>query len=146
MAPKADSSWKLLRAFVSYFHACFNICGLSFAQTHRLGQEGMTSTGAIHGASPAPHVGPSRVSLHPLWEPSRQLPITVDHGSHGGGDTRMLNILFGPRPGEAVETGDASKQAASQRDGTMALAIGLAANQSFATGKFVKISELALEG
>jgi len=58
----------------------------------------------------------------------------------------MLNILFGPRPGEAVETGDASKQAATERDGTMALAIGLAANESFATGKFVKIVDLVLEG
>jgi hypothetical protein len=58
----------------------------------------------------------------------------------------MLNILFGPRPGEAVETGDASKQAATERDGTLALAVGLAANESFITGKFVKISDLALGG
>jgi hypothetical protein len=58
----------------------------------------------------------------------------------------MLNILFGPRPGESVETGDASKQAATERDGTMALAVGLAANESFVTGKFVKIADLALEG
>jgi hypothetical protein len=106
----------------------------------------MTSTGAVHGTSPAPHVGPSRVSLHPLWEPSRDLPIVVEHGSHGGGDTRMLNILFGPRPGEAVETGDASKQAATERDGTLALAVGLAANESFITGRFVKVSDLALDG
>ncbi|KIM81600.1 hypothetical protein PILCRDRAFT_821380 [Piloderma croceum F 1598] len=114
--------------------------------THRLGKEAMTSTGAVHGTSPAPHVGPSRVSLHPLWEPSRDVPIVIEHGSHGGGDTRMLNILFGPRPGEAVEAGDASKQAATERDGTLALAVGLAANESFMTGKFVKVSDLALDG
>ena len=118
----------------------------TYIQTHRLGKEAMTSTGAVHGTSPAPHVGPSRVSLHPLWEPSRDIPIVVEHGSHGGGDTRMLNILFGPRPGEAIETGDASKQAATERDGTLALAVGLAANESFITGKFVKISDLALGG
>lgn len=106
----------------------------------------MTASGAIHGTSPAPHVGPSRVSIHPLWEPSRELPIVVEHGSHGGGDTRMLNILFGPRPGEAVETGDASKQAATEKDGMLALGVGLAANKSFITGQFVKIADLALEG
>jgi hypothetical protein len=116
------------------------------AQTHRLGKEAMTSTGGVHGTSPAPHVGPSRVSLHPLWEPSRALPIVVEHGSHGGGDTRMLNVLFGPRPGEAVDTGDASRQAATERDGTLALAVGLAANKSFGSGRMVKVAELALEG
>lgn len=57
----------------------------------------------------------------------------------------MLNILFGPRPGEAVETGDASKQA-TEKDGLLALGVGLAANKSFITGQFVKIADLALEG
>jgi hypothetical protein len=58
----------------------------------------------------------------------------------------MLNKLFGPRPGEKVEEGDASKQAASEGDGTKALAVGLAANKSFVEGRFVDIKELGLDG
>jgi hypothetical protein len=58
----------------------------------------------------------------------------------------MLSDLFGPMPGEAVKIGDASGQVATERDGTMALAVGLAADESLVTGKFVKISDLALEG
>jgi hypothetical protein len=58
----------------------------------------------------------------------------------------MLSNLFGPRPGETVEIGDATNQAATERDGTMALAVGLAADESLVTGKFAKISDLALEG
>jgi hypothetical protein len=147
-APRADSSWKLSRACVSPISRRRPLTNslTHTTQTHRLGKEAMTSTGGVHGTSPAPHVGPSRVSLHPLWEPSRALPLVVEHGSHGGGDTRMLNVLFGPRPGEAVDTGDASRQAATERDGTLALAVGLAANKSFGSGRVVKVAELALEG
>ncbi|EJU03256.1 oxidoreductase [Dacryopinax primogenitus] len=112
--------------------------------THRLRQGPATSGGAVHGTSPLPNPGPSRVTLHPLWEPARELPIVAEHGSHGGGDKRMLNVLFGPRPGESVDEGDASKQAATERDGTAALAVGLAANESMTTGEFVKIKDLKL--
>ncbi|EEB97659.1 hypothetical protein MPER_02980 [Moniliophthora perniciosa FA553] len=54
----------------------------------------------------------------------------------------MLNVLFGPLKGESLDTGDASKQSADERDGAKALAVGLAANESFKTGKFVEISSL----
>jgi hypothetical protein len=76
-------------------------------QTHRLGQESLTAAGGAHGTWPAPNLGPSRVSIHPLWQPSRTIPLEgiVQHRSHGGGDIRMLNKLFGPRPGEKVEEG-----------------------------------------
>jgi hypothetical protein len=57
----------------------------------------------------------------------------------------MLSNLFGPRPGETVEIKDISNQAATEIDGTMALAVGLAADQSLVTGKFVKVMDLALE-
>ena len=45
-----------------------------------------------------------------------------------------------------VDEGDAAKQKAGVRDGTMALAVGLAANESFRTRKFVKVADLRLEG
>jgi hypothetical protein len=56
----------------------------------------------------------------------------------------MLNVLFGPLPGENLDTGDASKQSADERDGTYALAVGLMANESFKTGKFVTFESLGL--
>ncbi|KIK62937.1 hypothetical protein GYMLUDRAFT_41216 [Collybiopsis luxurians FD-317 M1] len=100
--------------------------------------------GLIHGTGSLPHVGPTSVTLHPLWEKPVMLDIEVDHGSHGGGDRRMLSVLFGPTAGEAVDSGDASKQGADEKDGARALAIGLAANESFKSGKFVQISSLGL--
>jgi hypothetical protein len=112
--------------------------------THRTAGESTTVGGAIHGNASAPHPGTAKVTLHPLWTTSRELPVEVDHEAHGGGDTRMLNVLFGPKEGEQVEEGDAAKQRAEERDGTNALAIGLAANESFRTGKMITIKDLGL--
>ncbi|KAK7441552.1 hypothetical protein VKT23_016545 [Stygiomarasmius scandens] len=100
--------------------------------------------GLIHGTGSLPNVGPTSVTLHPLWEKPKTLEAEVDHGAHGGGDKRMLSVLFGPREGELVDTGDASKQSANEKDGAKALAVGLAANESFKTGKFVDIEDLGL--
>ncbi|KAF9258172.1 NAD(P)-binding protein [Marasmius fiardii PR-910] len=100
--------------------------------------------GLIHGKGSLPNVGETKVTLHPLWEKPRTLEVQVDHGAHGGGDRRMLSVLFGPKEGEVVDTGDASKQSADERDGARALAIGLAANESFQTGQFVEIAKLGL--
>ncbi|KAJ7647138.1 NAD(P)-binding protein [Roridomyces roridus] len=94
------------------------------------------------GVSAPPVVGDATVTLQRLWEKPETLPVVWSHKGHGGGDERMLNVLFGPRPGEMKETGDASKQGANERDGAMALAVGIMANESFKTGKFVDIKSL----
>ena len=99
--------------------------------------------GQIHGKAALPNPGEATVKLHRLWQKPELLPIKMEHGEHGGGDRRMLSVLFGPLPGETVDTGDASKQSASERDGAMALAVGLLANESFKTGQFRSIQELA---
>ncbi|KAF7797997.1 hypothetical protein EIP86_009206 [Pleurotus ostreatoroseus] len=99
--------------------------------------------GQIHGNAPPPNPGEATVKLQRLWQKPELLPITMEHGSHGGGDRRMLSVLFGPLPGEDVDTGDASKQSASERDGAMALAVGLLANESFKDGQFHTIQELS---
>jgi len=113
--------------------------------THRLKPDEFTSTNSVNDTPLAPHFGSSRVSLHPLWEPSRDLPVVVQRGLHTERYAKMLSNLFGPRPGETVEIKDISNQAATEIDGTMALAVGLAADQSLVTGKFVKVMDLALE-
>ena len=100
--------------------------------------------GQIHGTAAPPNPGEATIKLHRLWQQPELLPIKMEHGEHGGGDRRMLSVLFGPLPGEQVDTGDASRQSASERDGAMALAVGVLANESFKTVKFHHIEELAL--
>ncbi|KAF8913614.1 NAD(P)-binding protein [Mucidula mucida] len=100
--------------------------------------------GLIHGTSALPHAGGAKVTLQRLWEKPEILPVHVDHSAHGGGDTRMLSNLFGPKPGEVADTGDASKQSANERDGAMALAVGLLANESFKNGQFIDVKSLQL--
>lgn len=104
--------------------------------------EGME--GLIHGNAALPNPGDATVTLHKLWQKPEVLPVKYEHAGHGGGDARMLSVLFGPEPGKEAETGDASKQGANERDGAMALAVGLLANESFKTGKFVDVKSLNL--
>lgn len=111
--------------------------------THRTAGESTTVGGAIHGTASAPNPGDAKVTLHPLWSEPIPLPVKVDHAAHGGGDTRMLNVLFGPKKGSenVVDDGDACQQRADQKAGTAALALGLMANKSFAENRMVSIDE-----
>lgn len=108
----------------------------------RTADDPQTTGGQIHGKAAPPNPGEATIKLHHLWQKPEYLPIKMEHGSHGGGDSRMLNVLFGPLPGHAVDTGDASKQSANERDGANALAVGLLANQSFKTGEFAHVRDL----
>lgn len=112
--------------------------------THRTPFSPSVMGGQIHGTTSAPNPGGVKVTLQRLWEEPVDLPVEVDHAAHGGGDTRMLNVLFGPKEGEAGDQGDAAKQRADERDGTLALAVGLAANLSFKTGRTVSVKDLDL--
>ncbi|KAL0568878.1 hypothetical protein V5O48_013095 [Marasmius crinis-equi] len=118
-----------------------NVCESEFRlpSTHENNMGGL-----IHGTAPLPNEGPTKVTLHPLWEKPRTLDVEVDNSAHGGGDRRMMTVLFGPKEGEKPDTGDASKRRADERDGASALAVGLAANESFVTGKFVEVSSMGL--
>lgn len=113
--------------------------------THRLPGSSMVSGATpIHGSSSAPNPGDISVRIQPIWGIARELPVVVAHANHGGGDRRMLNVLFGPEPGEEEDIGFAAKQGATEIDGTRALAVGLAANLSFVTGEIVTIADLGL--
>ncbi len=81
------------------------------------------------------------------------IPVAVAHEAHGGGDTRMLDALFGgSRPGgHPAADGDSPAEGhssayghptATERDGALALAVGLAANRCFETGRPVRVREL----
>ncbi|KAG8741425.1 hypothetical protein FRC10_002872 [Ceratobasidium sp. 414] len=112
--------------------------------THRTPSDPQLTGGQIHGTAALPNAGHASVKVQRLWEPPQIIPVEYEHGDHGGGDKRMLNVLFGPLQGEVTDSGDAAKQSADERDGTYALAVGLMANESFKTGKFVTFESLGL--
>ncbi len=60
----------------------------------------------------------------------------------GGGDERMLDQIFGARPGMTEKDSAVTRLGANQIDGALAMAVGLAANESFKSGQLVKIDEL----
>ncbi|MFC5638475.1 Gfo/Idh/MocA family protein [Streptomyces bullii] len=102
-----------------------------------------SSAGAPHGDAAAERAGGARLTLRPLWEAPRDIPLTVAHEAHGGGDPRMLDALFGPAgPACPADTGAATHPTATERDGALALAVGLAANRSFETGRPVWTGEV----
>ncbi|NNN30085.1 Gfo/Idh/MocA family oxidoreductase [Streptomyces sp. S3(2020)] len=100
-----------------------------------------STTGALHGDTAAEHAGGARLVLRPLWEPPVEVPLVTAHEAHGGGDPRMLDALFGPvEPGTGAGAG--THPTATERDGALALAVGLAANRCFGTGRPVAVRSL----
>lgn len=88
------------------------------------------------------NAGHAKLSLHPLWQTPVDIPVFYDHAGHGGGDKRLLSSIFGPLKGDEPEKEGASGMACSEVDGANALAIGLAANESFVTGKMIDVEEM----
>ena len=54
----------------------------------------------------------------------------------------MLDQIFGPRPNAPASKTAVSRLSANQVDGALAMAVGLAANESFKTGKLVNVKDL----
>jgi hypothetical protein len=73
------------------------------------------------------------LTLRPHWEPPQNIPVAVGEGSHGGGDIRMLDSLFG---------GGDDGIRPDHNDGAYALLTGLAANKSMETGAPVVVDTL----
>ncbi|KUO18298.1 Gfo/Idh/MocA family protein [Streptomyces dysideae] len=102
-----------------------------------------SDSGALHGDTAAEHAGGACLTLRPLWQPPRDIPLVTAHEAHGGGDPRMLDALFGPAdPARPADTGTAAHRTATERDGALALAVGLAANRCFETGRPAAVREL----
>ncbi|KAF2968307.1 hypothetical protein GQX73_g5255 [Xylaria multiplex] len=74
--------------------------------------------------------------LRPLFEKPREIEIEEGNGAHGGGDTVLLNDLFG----EPVS--DEFMRAASHIDGALSILTGIAANRSIATGQVVNVDDI----
>ncbi|KAI1075021.1 hypothetical protein F5B20DRAFT_561527 [Whalleya microplaca] len=74
--------------------------------------------------------------LRRLFEKPREIEIEDGVGAHGGGDTVLLNDLFG----EPVS--DEHMRAASHVDGALSILTGIAANKSMATGQVVNVDDV----
>ena len=124
--------------------------------------KGGTTEGLVHGENALPNEGGAKITLHPLWSTPQNVPYEIASGGHGemttpfpgsmrslikgfcvgGGDERMLDQIFGARPGMKETDSAVTRLGANQIDGALAMAVGLAANESFKSGKLVKIDEL----
>ncbi|KAH6657725.1 NAD-binding Rossmann fold oxidoreductase family protein [Truncatella angustata] len=74
--------------------------------------------------------------LRPLLEKPQDIEIPEGIGAHGGGDTVLLNDLFG----EPVS--DEYMRAASHVDGALSILTGIAGNKSMATGQVVNVDDI----
>ena len=70
------------------------------------------------------------------FEPAHEVPIPSGEGGHGGGDAMLLDDLF------RGVTDDELGRAATWRDGVRSVAVGIAGNESLATGLPVTINGL----
>ncbi|MBQ2719407.1 MAG: Gfo/Idh/MocA family oxidoreductase [Clostridia bacterium] len=77
-----------------------------------------------------------KITVYPMFGEAYEVPIQEGVGGHGGGDTVLLNDIFG------VPEEDPFKRAASHVDGAMSILTGIAGNESIATGMPVDVLTL----
>jgi predicted dehydrogenase len=80
-----------------------------------------------------------RLLVQRHWEPARDVPIPAADGQHAGGDAPLLESVFGGR-----SSPDPLGRRAGYADGLASAAIGLAANESIATGRVVDVASLRI--
>ena len=77
------------------------------------------------------------IYVFPHFKPAYEVEIPQARGGHGGGDVLMLQDIFAPSPEP-----DKYLRKADQRAGAYSILTGVAANQSMATGRLVRIDDL----
>lgn len=82
----------------------------------------------------------TRLTLYPMFESPRDVPIPHAEGAHGGGDPVMLEQIFSDNP-----PADPFGRSAGPIDGAMSALLGIAANESIQTGMPVDIDPLFSE-
>jgi predicted dehydrogenase len=89
------------------------------------------------GSVPGQTIAGTTITVMPHF--TRGYPVQVDEGvgGHGGGDTRLLDDLFGRKPAP-----DPLGLRADYRGGAYSILTGVAANISMAEGRVVTISDL----
>ncbi|WVQ96756.1 hypothetical protein IAU59_003863 [Kwoniella sp. CBS 9459] len=111
--------------------------------THRVPtKKGGDGEGVVHGEKALKNEGHNKITLQQLWKEKEDVPYVQASGGHGGGDEAMLAQIFGPLPNVKPSETPITGLSANQIDGALAMAVGLAANESFKSGKQVQIKEL----
>jgi predicted dehydrogenase len=91
---------------------------------------------AEFGGNPAA-VTQRTLKWFPLFGEAREIPVDHSPGSHGGGDPLLQRQMFSSEPPE-----DPLGRSAGYEQGIASAIIGIAGNQSIATGKMVLVSDL----
>ncbi len=81
--------------------------------------------------------GGKHIRIFPHFGRPYSVEIPEATGGHGGGDSVMLEQIFAPDPPH-----DPLGRAASHIDGAASILLGIAANQSIATGDLVRVHDL----
>jgi predicted dehydrogenase len=97
----------------------------------------LTATGDADLAAQQSSGEETRLTLFPMFGSPRDVPIPHADGAHGGGDVVMLEQVFSPNP-----PADPFGRAATHVDGAASVLLGVAANESIATGKPIDIDDL----
>ena len=82
---------------------------------------------------------PTRLTLHPLFQSPRRVPIPKVDAPHGGGDPLIQEQIFSPAP-----PADPYRRSAGHEQGAASLLIGAAANLSLQSGQPTRISDIAV--
>jgi predicted dehydrogenase len=77
------------------------------------------------------------IRAYPMFDQPYAVDVPAGDGGHGGADPVMLEQLFSPNPPP-----DPFNRAASHIDGAASILMGIAANQSIATGQAVNVDDL----
>jgi predicted dehydrogenase len=93
-----------------------------------------TASGELRSSRPQGE----RLTVQQHWEDAEEIAIGAGLGGHGGGDALLLSDIFvGPSP-------DPLGRPADWKDGVRSIAVGIAGNQSLATGLPVQIADLGI--
>jgi predicted dehydrogenase len=89
------------------------------------------------GSTPGELLESSYLRIYPLFGEPYEPEIPEAKGGHGGGDDPLLENVFSKNPPP-----DPLGRAASETDGAYSILVGIAGNQSIATGQPVNIEDL----
>jgi predicted dehydrogenase len=78
------------------------------------------------------------ITFYPIGRPKEDIPVPMVLGGHGGGDERLLRMLF------EETASDPLGHRADARAGAISILVGVAANESIATGRAVAIPRINL--
>ena len=75
--------------------------------------------------------------VHKLWKDFDTMQVPMTRGGHGGGDSRLQDMIF-----RTPDKSDPFERTAGLRDGAMSILIGVAARKSIEKGEPIKIATL----